>query len=181
MEQQLAANNLFKITEDPLGAVQAEIKGKPIAKRKSHRPGPAKLKRDSNKKHINKELVAEMINQGYKAKVICDKLQISPATVSSVKSIIEKNIEDIETFKNFKSSILEYRQKDNNLLSICINRSLEKDLLDNKLRPADKINWLKALDVGFSIYFDKLRLQEGKATQHIAVLSGFMKEAISEV
>jgi len=136
---------------------------------------------EKRKKHINKQAIAEMLNDGYKGSYIAKTLDINPATVSHINTILESKKEEIMVFSNHKSIMLNLRQLEANRLGLIINESLSKDLLDNELKPADKINWLRALDVGFSLYFDKLRLHDGKSTSNIAVLSGFMKQALSEV
>jgi len=122
-----------------------------------------------------------MLNEGYKGSYIAKKLDINPATVSAINNILELKKQEILNFSDHKSMMLNLRQLEANKLGLIINESLSRDLLDSKLKPGDKINWLKALDVGFSIYFDKLRLHDGKSTSNVAILSGFMKQALTEV
>ena len=169
----------FIISEDPLGAAPERIQSRP--KRKFHKPGPQRLISEKKKKHIDKQAIAEMLNEGYKGSYIAKQLDVTPEMVSNINTILESKKEEITTFSNHKSMMLNLRQMEANRLGLIINESLSKDLLDNELKPADKINWLKALDIGFSIYFDKLRLHDGKSTSNIAVLSGFMKQALAEV
>lgn len=162
---------LFNVTPPP-----------PVSKtRKRRKPGPRPVKHKGKRKSIDKKVIAEMLQQGYKQKHIAETTGASVPTVCSINTILKQNVAAINTFIISKGLILNYKQKQAIELALQLNTSLEKQLQDNTLTASDKINWLKTLNAAFTTFFEKERLLSNKSTSNIAVLSKFMQAALNEV
>ena len=142
---------------------------------------PIKKPRKKREKPVDKQLVITLGSQGYSKSEIARKADCDRTTVYDILDAVNDKKNEIHDFLQNRSNVHTLLQKKSaDFISKCLD-SLEDDLEAGRMKPSEKGKNMFYAGQGFGIFYDKDRIEKGKATSITAGIQLFMVQALEQV
>lgn len=136
-------------------------------------PPGQRIQRSARK--LNRRKVQELAEQGMSTTDISQHQKVAPSTVWRFLQQLKPNQHQLDQFKEHRADCLaQIHGKALNVQELVLDQ-MTNDLQDvgftNALTPTAKTKFLHAVVLAGGVAYDKERLERGKTTQHIGILT----------
>ena len=136
-----------------------------------------KKPRKQRDKPVDKQLITAMLAKGYTKVAIAKQADCHEKTVYAIQNGAHDKSLIISEFIRDRANLFAIEQKERIELSRRLRESIGKDLEAGILKGSEKGKIVFYLDQGFGIFYDKERIEKGKATSITAGIQLFLVQA----